>query len=181
MIGRTAQLTFHPVKGDAEKAAPQAEDGSRALADPDRPDAFLELGPPALTGEGISDARPDFDATSGEGWAGTLSFEKKAAGAWTRLTGEAACAAPGDPGRRVAIVLDDQVVSAPGMRETVPWAPGSPAAPPRSPAASTPRAPANWPRWSRAAPCRCRWTSSSSRPSAPRSAPTPSARAPGRP
>lgn len=39
VIGRTAQLTFHPVRGEAEKAAPQAEDGSRALADPDRPDA----------------------------------------------------------------------------------------------------------------------------------------------
>lgn len=78
VIGRTAQLTFHPVQGEAQKAAPQAEDGSRALADPDRPDAFLELGPTALTGEGVSDARPDFDAASGEGWAVTLSFEKKA-------------------------------------------------------------------------------------------------------
>ncbi|MET7509970.1 protein translocase subunit SecD [Streptomyces albidoflavus] len=124
VIGRTAQLTFHPVTGEAQKAAPAAEDGSRALADPDRPDAFLELGPPALTGEGVSDARPDFDATSGEGWAVALSFEKKAAGAWAKLTGEAACAAPGDPGRRVAIVLDDRVVSAPGMRETVPCGAG---------------------------------------------------------
>ncbi|MEE1822187.1 protein translocase subunit SecD [Streptomyces sp. BE20] len=124
VIGRTAQLTFHAVTGataaaDGPVGSPAA-DGSRALADPDVPGRHLRLGPPALTGDGVKSARAVLDTRSGSGWGIDLSFRGAAADTWARLTGDAACAGPSDPARRVAIVLDDRIVSAPGMQDSVP-------------------------------------------------------------
>jgi SecD/SecF fusion protein len=125
VIGRTAQLTFHPVTGTSEgPAGPPGKDGARVLADPDAPGQFLRLGPPALTGDGVEDAEAVLDTLEGRGWTVDLSFRDDAAKQWARITGEAACAAPADPARRVAIVLDDAVVSAPGMQSSVPCGAG---------------------------------------------------------
>ncbi|RSS34026.1 protein translocase subunit SecD [Streptomyces sp. WAC08241] len=119
-IGRTAQLTFHAVTGEAEgPAGPAAADGTRVLADPDAPGRYLALAAPALTGDGVENAKAALDTTSGRGWTVDLSFRDRAAGDWARITGDAACASPGDPARRVAIVLDDRIVSAPGMQTGV--------------------------------------------------------------
>ncbi|WP_306330238.1 protein translocase subunit SecD [Streptomyces venezuelae] len=126
VIGRTAQLTFHAVTGTAREAAGPAAspDGTRVLADPDAPGAFLTLAAPALTGDGVKSAEAVLDAQGGRGWTVDLAFRDGAAGSWAKLTGAAACAAPGDPARRVAIVLDDRVVSAPGMQTGVPCGAG---------------------------------------------------------
>ncbi|MGW1932445.1 protein translocase subunit SecD [Streptomyces sp. NPDC001919] len=132
VIGRTAQLTFHAVTGEArEPAGPDANAGSggrsgasRVLADPDAPGRFLALAAPALTGDGVKSADAVLDTTSGRGWTVDLVFRDGAAGTWAGLTGDAACAAPGDPARRVAIVLDDRVVSAPAMQTGVPCGSG---------------------------------------------------------
>lgn len=121
-IGRTAQLTFHPVTGASAGPATAPEkggDGARVLPDPDAPGSFLALAPPALTGNGVKDAEAVLDSSSGRGWIVDLAFRGDAGKDWARMTGEAACAAPGDPARRVAIVLDDRIVSAPGMERTV--------------------------------------------------------------
>ncbi|MGJ7414774.1 protein translocase subunit SecD [Streptomyces cinereoruber] len=124
-IGRTAQLTFHAVTGGTEgPAGPAAADGTRVLADPDAPGRFLALAAPALTGDGVENAEAVLDATSGRGWTVDLSFRDRAAGDWARITGAAACASPGDPARRVAIVLDDRIVSAPAMQTGVPCGAG---------------------------------------------------------
>ncbi|MFE6067413.1 protein translocase subunit SecD [Streptomyces sp. NPDC056525] len=141
VIGRTAQLTFHAVTGEAQRpAGPAASDGSsgsggqagtvaksgtpRVLADPDAPGRFLDLAAPVLTGDGVKSAEAVLDTTSGRGWTVDLSFRDRAADTWARLTGAAACAAPGDPARRVAIVLDDRIVSAPAMQTGVPCGSG---------------------------------------------------------
>ncbi|MFJ8046007.1 protein translocase subunit SecD [Kitasatospora sp. NPDC096147] len=130
VIGRTAQLAFHPVTGTTDGPAPAQglaaapSDGSRELPDPDAPGRYLRLGPPALTGEGVKDARASLDTQSGRGWSVDLSFRSAAGDAWAGLTGAAACAAPADPARRVAIVLDDRIVSAPGMQSGVPCGQG---------------------------------------------------------
>ncbi|MCX4821134.1 protein translocase subunit SecD [Streptomyces sp. NBC_01142] len=124
-IGRTAQLTFHPVRGAT--AGPQtrpAADGSQVLPDPDAPGRFLRLSATALTGEGVKDAHAVLDTQTGGGWGVDLSFRGDASKQWARITGEAACAAPADPARRVAIVLDGRVVSAPGMQQSVPCGAG---------------------------------------------------------
>ncbi|MFF0559935.1 protein translocase subunit SecD [Streptomyces sp. NPDC004266] len=124
-IGRTAQLTFHAVTGAARgPAGPAAADGTRVLADPDAPGGFLALAAPALTGDGVKSAEAVLDTATGRGWTVDLAFHGRAADGWARLTGDAACAAPADPARRVAIVLDDRIVSAPGMQAGVPCGAG---------------------------------------------------------
>ncbi|GAA3048365.1 protein translocase subunit SecD [Streptomyces roseofulvus] len=119
LIGRTAQLTVHAVTGTA--AAPTerpAADGSRVLPDPDAP-GHLALAAPALTGDGVKSADAVLDTTGGRGWTVDLAFRDGAAADWARLTGQAACAPPGDPARRVAIVLDGRIVSAPAVQSGV--------------------------------------------------------------
>ncbi|MFE7602936.1 protein translocase subunit SecD [Streptomyces sp. NPDC057494] len=124
-IGRTAQLTFHAVTGASQgPAGPPAADGTRVLADPDTPGGFLALAAPALTGDGVEGAEAVLDTTTVRGWTVDLSFRDGAADGWAKLTGAAACADPADPARRVAIVLDDRIVSAPGMQAGVPCGAG---------------------------------------------------------
>ncbi|WP_327695893.1 protein translocase subunit SecD [Streptomyces sp. NBC_00459] len=123
VIGRTAQLTVHPVQGatdkqDANKGKP-ARDGSRTLADPDRKGAFLKLGPTVLTGDGVKDAEAVLDQQTLSGWVINLAFRGQAGKDWARVTGAAACAPQGAPERRVAIVLDGKVLSAPGVNADV--------------------------------------------------------------
>ncbi|MBG0853697.1 protein translocase subunit SecD [Streptomyces spinoverrucosus] len=123
VIGRTAQLTVHPVQGvtdkqDENKGKP-AGDGSRTLADPDQKGAFLKLGPTALTGEGVKDAEAVLDQQTMSGWMVNLAFHGQAGKDWARITGAAACAPQGAPERRVAIVLDGKVLSAPGVNADV--------------------------------------------------------------
>ncbi|CAO0837629.1 Protein-export membrane protein SecF OS=Streptomyces microflavus OX=1919 GN=secF PE=3 SV=1 [Streptomyces microflavus] len=48
-----------------------------------------------------------------------LDFHKDAGKDWTRLTGEAACHPAGDERRRVAIVLDEKVISSPQVDPSV--------------------------------------------------------------
>jgi SecD/SecF fusion protein len=123
VIGRTAQLTVHPVRGmtdrQDESEGKPAKDGSRTLADPDQQGAFLKLGPTALTGEGVKDAEAVLDQQTMSGWMVNLTFRGQAGKDWARVTGAAACAPQGAPERRVAIVLDGKVVSAPGVNANV--------------------------------------------------------------
>ncbi|GAA0262681.1 protein translocase subunit SecD [Cryptosporangium japonicum] len=79
----------------------------------------LKLGAAALTGEGIANAAANFDATSGLGWFVTVDFRGAGEQAWETVTGKAACSPSGDPTRRVAIVLDQEIVSAPQVGEDV--------------------------------------------------------------
>lgn len=126
VIGRTAQLTVHPVTGLAATRgeAKPAADGSRTLPDPDRPGSHLVLGPTAFTGDGVKDAEAVLDQQSLAGWTVSLEFRKKAGGTWSRITGDAACAPQGSPERRVAITLDDRIISAPSVNPDVPCGTG---------------------------------------------------------
>ena len=124
VIGRTAQLTFHPVLGLAEPAAeepaptqPPASSGELVLADEDG--GRLRLGPAALTGEAVGDARAELDPQAQVRWQVAIEFQGDGGRRWAELTGEAACQPPGDPTRRVAIVLDRQVISSPQVDPSV--------------------------------------------------------------
>ncbi|WP_282794471.1 protein translocase subunit SecD [Streptomyces sp. CC224B] len=121
VIGRTAQLTVHPVTGETDRAgrAEPAADGSRTLPDPDRPGGHLKLGPTVLTGDGVKNADAVLDQQTLNGWYVTLDFRGGAAADWADVTGKAACAPQGAPERRVAIVLDGKVISAPGVNADV--------------------------------------------------------------
>jgi SecD/SecF fusion protein len=122
VIGRTAQLTFHPVLS-AEGGASPSTDG-RAVNDEDG--APIRIGPAALTGEGVRDAAAEIDPQGVGGWFVTIDFSGPGGSAWTELTGTAACAPAGDPKRRVAIVLDDDVISSPQVDPSVPCDVGIP-------------------------------------------------------
>ncbi|MFJ9055418.1 protein translocase subunit SecD [Streptomyces sp. NPDC102409] len=112
VLGRTAQLGFHAVRGTGAQ-----QDGRTTL--PDEQGGLLALGPERLSGAGIKDATAEFDAQQGTGWAVSLHFHKEAGQEWKRLTGDAACHPAGDERRRVAIVLDGKVISSPQIDPSV--------------------------------------------------------------
>ncbi|MER7502708.1 protein translocase subunit SecD [Nonomuraea pusilla] len=115
-IGKTAQLSFHPVLGPAEQG------DTKALRD--ESGAPLSLGPAAISGDGVTDASERSDPQYGPSWFVTVGFRDGAA--WQRLTGTAACEAVGDPKRRVAIVLDGEIISSPQVDQGVPCKTGIP-------------------------------------------------------
>jgi SecD/SecF fusion protein len=110
VIGRTAQLTFHPVLS----ADPSAK--TKLVDEDGQP---LEIGPSVMTGEGVSDAAGTTDPSRGGGWFVTIDFRDQGKDAWQKLTADAACAAPGNPQRRIAIVLDDEVISSPQVDPSI--------------------------------------------------------------
>lgn len=117
VIGRTAQLTFHPVLG-VGRGRQQGEDGAQddELVLQDEEGASLRLGPSALTGDGVADAEA---VPEGNIWSVSISFRDDGGDAWQQVTGEAACAPVGSPQRRVAIVLDERVISSPEVDESI--------------------------------------------------------------
>ncbi|WP_063819808.1 protein translocase subunit SecD, partial [Streptomyces caniscabiei] len=124
VLGRTARLSFHPVLGPADRAEDTEDSatttkpsGARVL--PDESGAPLRLGAAELTGEHVEEAAALIDRQGGAGWHVTIDFKGAGADGWARLTGEAACLPAGDPGRRVAIVLDDKVISSPQVDPSV--------------------------------------------------------------
>jgi SecD/SecF fusion protein len=139
VIGRTAQLTFHPVLGIAAPEAPAASgspspspsptpaadpEGEQVL--PDESGQEIRLAPASLTGEGVDGAAAEIDPQGLGGWYVSIDFRGSGGAAWKELTGAAACAPAGDPTRRVAIVLDDQVISSPQVDPSVPCDVGIP-------------------------------------------------------
>ncbi|SCF56376.1 protein translocase subunit SecD [Streptomyces sp. Ncost-T10-10d] len=124
VIGRTAQLSFHAVQGPAAQNDDRAEAKTDTGAGdgpglPDEQGRSLDLGPSRLSGAGVKDATAVFDAQQGAGWTVSLDFHKDAGRDWTRLTGEAACHPVEDDRRRVAIVLDRQIISSPQVSPSV--------------------------------------------------------------
>ena len=113
VIGRTAQLALHPVLGLAE---PGDRDG---LVLADEGGGRLRLGPSAVGGEAVGDARAELDPQFQSRWQVAIEFQGDGGDRWAELTGQAACQPPGDPRRRVTIVLDRQVISSPQVDPSV--------------------------------------------------------------
>jgi SecD/SecF fusion protein len=122
-IGRTAQLTFHAVEGYASEVPPREPgeqvDTSRPLALPDEDGIPLQLAPAALTGESVTGANAGTDPSRGPAWFVVIEFRGDGRAAWEQLTADAACSPVGDPRRRVAIVLDGEVISSPQVNVDV--------------------------------------------------------------
>ncbi|MFI6106957.1 protein translocase subunit SecD [Streptomyces sp. NPDC051310] len=122
VLGRTAQLTFHPVLGPAGSTAQTPgqlpeRPGERTL--PDEEGRPLRLGPSGLTGADVDGAEAGIDQQGLAGWFVGVDFKDAGADRWAELTGAAACAPAGDPARRVAIVLDDKIISSPQVDPSV--------------------------------------------------------------
>lgn len=120
VIGRTAQLTFHPVVGVSERPPREGRDEpSDRLVLPAEDGGFLRLGPAALTGDGVGDAEAVVDPQTGANWEVSVSFRDEGVDQWAEVTGQAACAPVGSPERRVAIVLDEEVISSPEVDPSI--------------------------------------------------------------
>ncbi|MFF9122601.1 protein translocase subunit SecD [Streptomyces sp. NPDC014889] len=129
VLGRTAQLTFHPVVGVADGTedaaeskkpeAPKKPEASKELVLPDESGQKLRLQDSAMTGKDVKGAQARFEQETGAGWTVTVDFDKAGRSAWAKLTSEAACRQVGDPARRVAIVLDDRIISSPQVAPSV--------------------------------------------------------------
>lgn len=120
VLGRTAQLTFHPVTAAPQQAPPRPSgsiDTTKAQVVADETGQALAIGPASLTGEGVGGASVRVEQLGGR----SVSVEFRGAGqrAWEKLTAKAACQPPGSPERRVAIVLDDRVLSSPQVSPDV--------------------------------------------------------------
>ena len=117
VIGRTAQLRFHrvvdvlgPEGGNQNEDENQGDD---ELVLPDEEGNRLQLAPAALTGDAVGNARAEPDAQLGLAWQVSISWRGPGGDTWANVTGEAACEDIGTPQRRVAIVLDRDVISSP--------------------------------------------------------------------
>jgi SecD/SecF fusion protein len=121
VIGRTAQLDFRPVLASARAgerlSAEQRRRGEQVL--PAEQGERLRLGAAALEGGAVGDARAELDQQTQTRWHVAIDFRGAGAGQWAELTGEAACQQPGDARRRVAIVLDREVISSPQVDPSV--------------------------------------------------------------
>ncbi len=125
-VGQTGLLSFRPVLEafpaseapeitqeddiDTEAYLPYSQEGV--------PDQVLRVGPARLEGSGVDEAIPRFDTQSGT-WAVTLDLTSEGGEAFASMTAEAASYPIGDPRRQIAIVLDGEVMSAPGVNPDV--------------------------------------------------------------
>ncbi|MGD6740457.1 protein translocase subunit SecD [Streptomyces sp. BH106] len=129
VLGRTAQLTVHPVLGEADTPSDKAGTGAGGSQDvsdahggqtlPDESGRPLRLAAAALTGQDVKGADARFDQQNGAGWHVGVDFKDAGSDRWQQVTGRAACHAPGDAQRRVAIVLDNKIISSPQVDPSV--------------------------------------------------------------
>ncbi|GAB3038870.1 protein translocase subunit SecDF [Nocardioides flavus (ex Wang et al. 2016)] len=115
-IGSTAQLTIHEVLATAQPDAEPSEEGNLVL--PSDQGDTLEVGPTVIQGEEISGASAVQREQSVE-WVVAIDFNGEGGRTWADITGKAACNPTGDPKRRIAIVLDGEIISSPEVNESV--------------------------------------------------------------
>ncbi|WP_067462064.1 protein translocase subunit SecD [Actinomadura macra] len=117
VIDKTAQLTAHPVTasgGASRSVSGSTSGGGRTVAErtvPDESGRPITIGPAALTGDGVGSASASYDPQGLGGWAVDIRFRGDGGKIWERLTAKAACATGNE--RRIAIVLDGEVISSP--------------------------------------------------------------------
>ncbi|MCZ4353779.1 protein translocase subunit SecD [Roseovarius aestuarii] len=111
IIGTTAQLTFQPVVSRTSNADERPGAGNEVLPSLDEEGVFYILErAPVVTGEELVDAQPDFDQNGRP----AVSFRFNATGA--RAFGDYTAANIGNP---FAIVLDNEVISAPVIQSHI--------------------------------------------------------------
>jgi preprotein translocase subunit SecD len=116
IIGTTAQLTFQPVVGRAASADENAGPGQEILPSLDEEGVYYILEEaPVVTGEELVDAQPSFDQNGRP--AVTFRFNPSGARKFGDYTAE-------NIGSPFAIVLDDEVISAPVIQSHIPGGSG---------------------------------------------------------
>ncbi len=115
-IGTTAKLTVHEVLSEAQPEAEPSEEGNLVL--PSDQGDTLEIGPTVIQGEQISGASAVQRDQSVQ-WVVAIDFNGEGGSTWADITGDAACNPIGDPKRRIAIVLDNEIISSPEVNEGI--------------------------------------------------------------
>lgn len=116
IIGTTAQLTFNPVVGRGSDPDAPAGVGNKVVPSLDEPGAYYTVeAAPVVTGEQLVDAQPAFDQNGRP----AVNFRFNTSGA--RKFGDYTAENIGSP---FAIVLDDEVVSAPVIQSHIPGGSG---------------------------------------------------------
>ena len=116
IIGTTAQLTFNPVVSRTSDASQVPGLGNKLVPSLDEEDLFYIIeSAPVVTGEDLVDAQPSFDQNGSP----AVSFRFNTAGA--RSFGDYTADNIGSP---FAIVLDNEVVSAPVIQSHIPGGSG---------------------------------------------------------
>lgn len=115
-IGTTAKLTIHEVVATAEPDAKPSKKDNQVL--PSDQGDTLEVGPTVIQGEEISGASAVQRDQSVE-WVVAIDFNGEGGKTWADITGKAACNPTGDPKRRIAIVLDGEVISSPEVNQGI--------------------------------------------------------------
>ena len=116
IIGTTAQLTFNPVVRRTTNGAENSGIGNKTVPSLDEEGLFYVIeSAPVVTGEELVDAQPSFDQNG----APAVSFRFNTSGA--RKFGNYTAENIGSP---FAIVLDDEVVSAPTIQSHIPGGSG---------------------------------------------------------
>ncbi len=117
LIKQTALLEFHIVRDDVDPKSAVLPPDVIALPLMDAPVSETGVVPllvvdkdPVLTGEDVADARPGFSQMNEANVS--LSFNGRGATIFERITGE-------NVGRRMAIVLDGKIYSAPNINERI--------------------------------------------------------------
>jgi len=114
LLGKTARLTFHMV--DLDVAPSQCLDGTaplavRCLPDADQPGYMMPIQRRALlTGERLVDAQPGYDQNSQP--IVNFRFDSLGARTFAQVTTE-------NVGKPFAVVLDDQIITAPRINEPI--------------------------------------------------------------
>ncbi len=116
LIGTTAQLTFNRVLSTTANAAAPVQTGEALLPSVDQPGLFYVIDTsPVVSGDELVDAQPAFDQNNRP----AVNFRFNPTGA--RAFGEYTAANIGQP---FAIVLDNQVISAPVIQSSIPGGAG---------------------------------------------------------
>ena len=115
-IGTTAKLTIHEVLATAQPDAEPSKKNNLVL--PSDQGDTLEVGPTVIQGEEITGASAVQRDQSVE-WVVAIDFNGSGGGTWADITGTAACNPSGDPKRRIAIVLDGEIISSPEVNTGV--------------------------------------------------------------
>ena len=117
VLGQTAHLSFHLVRDNADPAKPVLPTGVVALPLLEKDATGKETSgqliavekDAMLSGEDVADAQPTFEQGQA---AVSLTFNSRGADIFERVTGE-------NVGRRMAIVLDGKVYSAPVIKQRI--------------------------------------------------------------
>ncbi|MFC0280890.1 protein translocase subunit SecD [Falsigemmobacter intermedius] len=116
LIGTTAKLTFNPVQGSARGPDEVAPPGSKVLPSMNEQGVYYIIETaPVVTGEELVDAQPSYDQNGRP----AVNFRFNPSGA--RTFGDYTAA---NIGRPFAIVLDEQVISAPVIQSHIPGGSG---------------------------------------------------------